>query len=539
MELTAGFDAPAARTAPAPGVEQHVTFLSGPDGAIFYSVHTPVGGAHATLVMCPPFLADHAFGYRREHLLALELARRGVATWRFHYAGTGYSDGSPAAVTFDSMVADARRVIDTAESSAACPVTVGGTRGGAMVAAAASDNRPLLLWEPVLDGGAYLREGFRARMIADGRQLKRTAPTSAELLAELRRAGRVELVGYSLYERLHDSIVPVRLRDLLNAPGERVLLIEAQASALADDLRAAGASLTAGTVGTTEAWWFHRTQQSSHAEIASQLAQIVGPWLPRSSSAQAVSDPLASSSLEPTYIRTRASSVFGLLTPPTGAPRGEAALLLWGGGGMPAFGRNQVAVALARCLAGIGYHVLQVDCPGRGDSPGAEPPDPIDEPAKQELFAAVRAAYEWLRARGLSRVLTIGSCQGAVAALNTTDAVSELAGLVLLAPPIAERFEADTGDESCATVSMLHPRMRESFAAVARSGRPILIAYGIHDEGFRSFHAAMDGELGAILRPASDRLTVNLTEERVHGFMTVSGQEATVGLVTRWAEDLA
>jgi pimeloyl-ACP methyl ester carboxylesterase len=206
---------------------------------------------------------------------------------------------------------------------------------------------------------------------------------------------------------------------------------------------------------------------------------------------------------------------------------------------MPAFGRNQVATTLARRLAGHGYHVLQLDYPGRGDSPGAEPPDPIDEPAKLEVFAAARAAYEWLRSRGLSRVLTIGSCQGAVAALNTADAATTLTGLALLAPPIAERFEAGPGaGEPCGALSPMHPRMRDSFDAVVRGGTPVLLAYGVHDEGFQSFKAALDGDLGSMLRPAGDRLTLSLTEERIHGYMTVSGQEATVEIAMAWVGGL-
>jgi hypothetical protein len=112
--------------------------------------------------------------------------------------------------------------------------------------------------------------------------------------------------------------------------------------------------------------------------------------------------------------------------------------------------------------------------------------------------------------------------------------------MVLLAPPIAERFEEDGGgDEPCDALSPLHPRMRESFRNVARARTPVLIAYGVHDEGFRSFTAAMDGDLGSMLRPAGDCVTVVLTEERIHGYMTVSGQEATVEIVMGWLERLA
>ncbi len=524
-----------ARSEPAPGIEHSVRFLNGRNGAIFCSVHAPVAGARATLVMCPPVLADHPFSYRRELLLALELAKRGVAVWRFHYAGSGYSDGSPAALSFDSMVADGATLVDAASSSAACPITVGGTRVGAMVAAAVGGDHPLVLWEPVADGDAYLREGFRARIIADGGQLNRTPPSSAELLAELRRAGRVDLLGYSLHEQLHDSIAKRTLRGEISPRGAGGLVIESLSGGSARHLLDLEREVTTAVAGPTEAWWFHRTQQSDPAALASELTRVIRPWLPESQGPHALTQPAGEGPGEPAYIGTRASGVFALLTPPTGTPLGTAALLLWGGGGMPAFGRNHVTTSLARRLASLGYHVLQLDYPGLGDSTGAQPPDPIDEPAKLEVFAAVRAAYDWLAARGLSHVLTIGSCQGAVAALNTIAAARELTGLALLAPPIAERFE----DDGCSGAPIaLHPRMRDSFRSFVRSAKPMLMVYGEEDEGFRSFRAAMDGELGALLRPARERVTLSYTDERIHGFMTVSGQAAAIELVMDWADHI-
>ena len=538
--------APTARHVPAPEVEHTVRFLDGPAGELFCSIHAPIAGAHAILVMCPPLLADHPFSYRREVLLALELARRGVAVWRFHYAGTGHSEGSPDAVSFDSIVADAAFVVEAARSAAAVPVTVGGTRFGAVVAATVAGDGALVLWEPVADGSAFLREGFRARTIADGGQLRRKPTASSELLAELRRAGRIDLLGYSLCEQLHDSMAGRTLRDVAAAGRGRVLLIDSRTADgaepsdnLADELRRLGRAVTTATVGISEGWWFHRTQQSDHAAVAADLANVIGPWVPCCQAPATVAAPPPRGRQACDFIEVGEGAVFGLLTPPSTTSRGEAALLLWGGGGMPAFGRNQVATTLARRLAGRGYHVLQLDYPGRGDSPGSEPSDPIGEADKLEVFAAARAAYRWLESRGLRRVLTIGSCQGAVTGLNTAHAAPVLTGLALLAPAIAERFEAEGGEaEPCGVLLPMHPRIRSSFDAVVRAGTPLLLAYGVHDEGFRSFRAAMDSELGLMLRPAGDLLTLNVTEERIHGYMTVSGQEATIELVMAWVEQL-
>lgn len=543
MTLTAGTETRTARTVPAPGVEQTIRFLTRPSGELFCSVHAPTAGARATLVMCPPLLADHPFSYRRELSMAVELARRGVAVWRFHYAGTGYSGGLPQAISLGDLVADARAVVEAAISSAAVPVTIGGTRFGAMVAAAIGGDLPLVFWEPIADGLSYLREGFRARMIVDGGQLQRKPPSSAELLAELRREGRIELVGYSIYEGLHDDIAGCRLVDLLAPGARRVLLIDSRtangsepSAKLAHDLRQLGAVVATATVGLAEGWWFHRTQQSDAAALGADLAAAVSPWLPRSSTPATVYPPPDCGSNVGDFIQFGEAAVYGQLTPPSGPPRGEVALMLWGGGGMPAFGRNQIAGALARHLNGRGYHVLQLDYPGRGESPGAEPADPIDEPSKLAVFAAVRAAYEWLRSHGLSRVLTIGSCQGAAISLDTADAAPELTGMALLGLQIAEELSGDSAPNG--TLSTMHPRVRGGFIEVVQSKAPLLLAYGTHDEGFKSFNAAMTGELGSMLRPAGDLVTLTVTEERIHGYMTVSGQEATINIVAAWLDKL-
>jgi alpha-beta hydrolase superfamily lysophospholipase len=465
--------------------------------------------------MCPPLLADHPFSYRREFLLAEELARRGVAVWRFHYAGTGYSDGSGRSVALTDLEDDARLIVDYARAASSAPVAIGGTRCGAIVAAAVGKGHQLVLWEPVIDGSTYIREGFRARMIADGGQLQRQTPTARELVEELHRTGSVDLLGYSLYETLHDSIAGCRLVELLDTRRDPVLIIAADPAA--ELVRYLDGRLTVATAGTAEAWWFHRTQQWDPATVAGRLARVIDPWLRRAPEPATFNMPEQVGSRVCTFLEVGDTDVFALFTPPSGTPRHQAALLLWGGGGIPAFGRNRVAMSLASRLAGIGYHVLQLDYPGRGESSGPEPADPMDETSVQAVFAAARAAYEWLRSRGLHRVLAIGSCQGAAAALSTADSAGTLTGMVLLAPPVAE----------C-----------DTFGPVVASRTPVLIVYGIHDEGFQSFNAAIDGELGGMLRSAGGQVTMSLTDDRIHGYMTVSGQEAMVDTVMDWVERL-
>jgi acyl carrier protein/alpha-beta hydrolase superfamily lysophospholipase len=534
-----------ARTRPGSGIEQAATYVAGPHGALFCSIVAPEAGALANIVICPPLLADFAFSYRRELVLATELARLGAAVWRFHYAGTGYSEGDPSESTFAGMVADAGAVVGAAAAACGAPLALVGTRCGAFVAAAAAGGAaiPVALWEPLEDGADYLREGFRARIIVDGGQLGRPPVTSAQLLGEIHTTGATELVGYTLHRPLYESLLELRLTSCVSAATPRVLLIRSQpvdGAASTDHLSAAltgkGIAVTAATLGVPESWWFHRMQQLPAGEMGRRLAEMIAPWLKTSTAAE-VTVPASAGARQPAYISSGDGNVFGLLTSPPAAANGLTAVILWGGAGIPSFGRNQVAAKLAECLTDRGFHVLQLDYPGCGESPGPTQTEPIDEASKLALFESVRSAYRWLAAQGLGQVVAIGSCQGAVAALYTAEDIPSPVGLALLAAPVRE------GDEICvpgapggADEGAVSPRYLDAMSRAVDAGMPILLLYGSDDEVFPDFDRARTGELGQLLCRAGKRATLRLTDERIHGYLTVSGQEAGSDAVVEWLD---
>lgn len=80
--------------------------------------------------------------------------------------------------------------------------------------------------------------------------------------------------------------------------------------------------------------------------------------------------------------------------------------------------------------SGAGDHVLRIDYRGVGDSTGTiggyalEDPSPLD----------VRAALGQLAVVGVRRLVAVGSCYGAPAAMHVAAEDPALAGTVLLAP---------------------------------------------------------------------------------------------------------
>ena len=116
------------------------------------------------VLLCNPFGEEASRVHRTYRVLATQLERAGYAGLRFDYSGTGDSLGESSEATIDAWVGD---IVTAAERlravSGATRIAVIGLRLGAALAMLASARgdlraRHLLLWDPVVDGAAYLRE---------------------------------------------------------------------------------------------------------------------------------------------------------------------------------------------------------------------------------------------------------------------------------------------------------------------------------------------------------------------------------------------
>ena len=116
------------------------------------------------MLLCNPFGEEAARAHRVYRVLGMQLARAGFAALRFDYAGTGDSHGDGADATVDEWIGDVEQAADQLRgASGASRIAVIGLRFGATLAVLASARdalrpRHLLLWDPVVDGAAYLRE---------------------------------------------------------------------------------------------------------------------------------------------------------------------------------------------------------------------------------------------------------------------------------------------------------------------------------------------------------------------------------------------
>lgn len=116
------------------------------------------------MLLCNPFGEEASRAHRTFRVLATQLERAGYAVLRFDYSGTGDSEGESADATVDAWVADIGSAAERLrQASGAQRLAVIGLRFGATLAALAAARgqvrlRHLVMWDPIVDGAAYLRE---------------------------------------------------------------------------------------------------------------------------------------------------------------------------------------------------------------------------------------------------------------------------------------------------------------------------------------------------------------------------------------------
>jgi pimeloyl-ACP methyl ester carboxylesterase len=115
----------------------------------------------SAVVMCQPIGHEYLRAHRAIRNLAAALAENGFHVLRFDYLGSGDSSGDGDRTTISQSLADLATAIDELKDmSGATRVTLVGLRMGAALAALVAGQRRdverIVLWDPIVDGGAYL-----------------------------------------------------------------------------------------------------------------------------------------------------------------------------------------------------------------------------------------------------------------------------------------------------------------------------------------------------------------------------------------------
>lgn len=202
------------RSAPLSIGRQPVRFGTGQRHMIgMYHFPKPAEPAGTAVLLCNPFGQEAIRAQRVYAVLADRLAGQGVPTLRFDYHGTGDSPGDDEDGELEGWSADVRSAQEKLDGLARPSVRVWiGLRLGALLAAMASaacDESPpdsLILWDPVLDGSAYLRELARADREAQLRVFSLDAGRRKRLSREPLPSEPDEALGFPISTTLRGQL---------------------------------------------------------------------------------------------------------------------------------------------------------------------------------------------------------------------------------------------------------------------------------------------------------------------------------------------
>jgi exosortase A-associated hydrolase 2 len=188
-----------------------------------YCLYQPaVGACRGALVYVPPFAEEMNKSRRMAALLALELARQGIATLRIDLHGCGDSSGDFADARWESWRDDIGLASAWLEQRSGHRPALLGLRLGALLAMDYVANAPetdaprqLILWQPVLDGAAFLTQFLRLRMAGAMMSATGAADNSTATLRAMLAAGHsLEVAGYELSPELALAIDGLKLAPL-------------------------------------------------------------------------------------------------------------------------------------------------------------------------------------------------------------------------------------------------------------------------------------------------------------------------------------
>jgi len=218
----------AVRTDEALSITEIAGFFEAGQDRLFGTMAVPLGETSACVLISSPLFAEQARNYRREVILARELARRGIATFRYHYRGTGNSEGAATDLGFPSLCSDAAAALEhLRERCPGLPSASLGTRlGGFVAASVANDGSPLLLWDPIPDATPFFADAVKARQAGGMVTLREPSSTEpGDGGEDPWSGGFLDALGYRVPGVLKESLASVSFPSCLGSGARDVLVV--------------------------------------------------------------------------------------------------------------------------------------------------------------------------------------------------------------------------------------------------------------------------------------------------------------------------
>ena len=426
-------------------VRRDAFYLQSQGQPLFAWLHTAVNQPSLDhgVIICSPFGYEQVHAHRSLRHLADDLADHGIPALRFDWHGTGDSAGidedTNRCATWQANLRDA---VDWMRHELGCrQISVVGFRLGATFAVLATEEveiANLVLWAPVTNGRAFVREMTAIELTAEFRPPANETPTgdieaggfvlSKLTAAELSQLNllkshpwcqRALIVGRDdipVDLRLHDRCTSLGFPvEQIQVPGYIEMLAEPHRSQVPTQaiqqivswihaqiaVESVGVlSLDLSHLGPNSATMPHRRESTSATEGAAQIREQ-----------------LIRISSEP--------DLFGVLTEPAlPVSADRPTVIVLNSGSAYHIGPGRLHVHLTRQLATQGFRCLRMDINGLGDSITT---DPLQENFTYPgtAFRDIELAMEMLqRDYGMQKCVLMGLCSGAYAAFQSAASIT-------------------------------------------------------------------------------------------------------------------
>lgn len=187
-----------------------------------YHEPRPYRKRHCGVILCPPLWYEYVNAHRAYRQLAVRLCTAGFPVLQFDYYGSGDSGGDDEKLGIAQCLADISAAIEEMRrrSGLTTVYLVGLRMGGTlsmMSGAERGDVAGLVLWDPIVDGRAYIREAKTVHR-------ERLGYAPPRLKRGLRNGQHIEVLGFLVTGLFCSDLERIRLPT--RKPADTTLVIE-------------------------------------------------------------------------------------------------------------------------------------------------------------------------------------------------------------------------------------------------------------------------------------------------------------------------
>lgn len=395
------------------------------------------------IIICSPIGYEQLHAHRSLRHLADDLASQRIPTLRFDWHGTGDSAGidedASRCATWQANLHDA---VNWMRQELGCKqISIVGLRLGALLAALATEEieiSNLILWSPVTNGRAYVREMTAIELTAEFQPPAKQPAT-----------GDIEAGGFVLSKMTAAELSQLNL--LKSHPWcQRALIVSRNDIPVDHRLHDRCASLGFPVDQMQVPGFIEMMAEPHHSQVPKQAIRQMVTWiqtkivsdvvgelhldLSRFGSSEAVMlhrPESASLTADGRQIRERTikmssePDLFGILTEPLNSTNLDLpTIIVLNSGSAYHIGPGRLHVHTTRQLAAQGFRCLRMDLCGLGDSITTQPElENVTYPGT--AFRDVELAIEMLRRDfGVQRCVLMGLCSGAYAAFQSAASIA-------------------------------------------------------------------------------------------------------------------